>query len=180
MREMDLRQQELDVRDPDDLLGPGSPIRPIRPNNTLKMAKYSHAFVIPDVGPWKGGVLYDKFGNLEFFADVAGLEDLTKSGTDKVIEVRNHEKKYYMRSKAKYGVKLTQAYKSVGIQIAKGAIPGHTITLVSGDEKRQFQYNGNDSQLYAWLGSNAKVIIDMYGPSGTPYVQLPVASGGGT
>ena len=179
MRSMDLREQELDVRDPDDLLGPGSPVRPIRPNNTLKMAKYQHAFVIPDVGPWSGGVLYDKFGNLEFFADVADLEDLTKTGEDKQIPVKKADVRYYMRSKGKYSRKETTAYKSVGIQLLKGAIPGHTITLVSGTEKRQFQYNGNDSQLYAWLGENSKVIIDMYGPSGTPYVQLPVAGGGG-
>lgn len=141
------------------------------------MAKYAHAFVIPDVGPFRGGVLYDKFGNLEFFADVSGLEDLTKTGEDKVIDVKNHEKSYYMRSKSKYGIKTHKAYKSVGVQLLKGAIPGHTITLVSGDEKRQFQYDGNDSKLYAWLGDNSKVVIDMYGPSGTPYVQLPVASG---
>lgn len=140
------------------------------------MAKYEHAYVIPDVGPWKGGVLYDKFGNLSYFADVADLEDKTKTGEDKVISVRNHEKSYYMRSQSKYGVKLSTAYKSVGVQLLKGAIPGHTITLVSGDEKRQFQYDGNDSQLYAWIKANAKVIIDMYGPSGTPYVQIPVAT----
>lgn len=143
------------------------------------MAKYSHAFVIPDVGPFRGGVLYDKFGNLDYFADVTGLEDLTKTGQDLQISVSSAQVAYYMRSKAKFTRKATTAYKSTGVQLLKGAIPGHTITLVSGDEKRQFQYDGNDSQLYAWLGDNSKVVIDMYGPSGTPYVQLPVASGGG-
>lgn len=142
------------------------------------MAKYTHAYVIPAVGPFPGGVLYDKYDNFKWFAKAEGLEDLTKSGSDKVIDVRNHERQHYMRSKAKIGVKLHKAYKSVGVQLSKGAIPGHTITLVSGDEKRQFQYDGNDSQLYAWLGDNSKVVIDMYGPKGTPYVQLPVSGGG--
>lgn len=141
------------------------------------MAKYLHAYVIPDVGPFKGGVIYDKYGNLDFFADTSALEDLTKTGEDKQISVSSSNVSYYMRSKGKFTRKATTAYKSVGIQLLKGAIPGHTITLVSGDEKRQFQYNGNDSQLYAWLGDNAKVVIDMYGPSGTPYVQLPIATG---
>lgn len=143
------------------------------------MAKYAHAYVIPDVGPFRGGVLYDKFGNLEYFADVSGLEDLTKTGTDKVIDVKQHDKQYYMRSKGKYSVKSHQAYKSTGVQLLKGAIPGHTLTLVSGDEKRQFQYDGNDSKFYSWLKDNSKVVIDMYGPSGTPYVQIPVADGDG-
>ena len=179
MHSMDLRQQDQPVRDSDDLLGSGSTIRPIRDNNNLKMAKFLHAYVIPAVGAFKGGILYDKFGNLEFFADITGLEDLTKTGEDKVISVGSSKVNYYMRSKGTYSRSATTAYKSVGVQISKGAIPGHTITLVSGTEKRQFQYNGNDSQLYAWLGENSKVIIDMYGPSGTPYVQLPVAGGGG-
>ena len=142
------------------------------------MAKYLHAFVIPDVGSFKGGVLYDKFGNLEYFADVSALTDLTKTGTDLEIPVSQASVSYYMRSKAKFTRQATTAYKSTGVQLLKGAIPGHTITLVSGDEKRQFQYNGNDSQLYAWLGDNALVDIDMYGPSGTPYVRRLVAAPG--
>ena len=176
MRQMDLRQQKQHVRDFDDLHGSGSPVRPIRQPNSLTMAKYEHAYVIPDAGSWRGGVLYDKFGNLTYFADVAGLTDKTTTDEDKVIPVKQHSKSYYMRSQGQYTVSATSAYKTVGAQLVKGAIPGHTITLVSGDEKRQFQYDGNDSQLYAWLKANAKVIIDMYGPSGTPWAQIPVAT----
>ena len=176
MRQMDLRQQKPDVRDFDDLHGSGSSVRPIRQQHNLTMAKYQHAYVIPDVGPWKGGVLYDKFDNFKYFADVSGLTDQTKTGADKIIPVKQHSKKYYMQSQGQYTVSATNAYKSVGVQLLKGAIPGHTITLVSGAEKRQFQYDGNDSQLYAWIKANAKVIIDMYGKSGTPYVQIPVAT----
>ena len=84
----------------------------------------SHAFVIPDVGPFKGGVLYDKFGNLDYFADVSGLEDLTKTGEDLQISVNSANVSYYMRSKAKFTRKATTAYKSTGIQLLKGAIPG--------------------------------------------------------
>ena len=143
------------------------------------MAKYAHAFVIPDGAKIKGGILYDKYGNLEFFADVAGLTDKANTPADKEMEVRNHEKSYYMNSIAKYGVKLHQAYRSTGIQLIKGATPGVPITLQSGDEKRDFMYSGNQSGLYAWLKDNAKVIITMYGSKGTPYQDIPVASQGG-
>ena len=141
------------------------------------MAKYAHAFVIPDGAKIPGGVLYDKYGNLEFFADVAALEDKANDPSDYEREVRNHEKSYYMGSIAKYGVKLHTAYGSQGIQLIKGATPGVPITLQSGDEKRDFMYSGNQSGLYAWLKDKAKVVITMYGSKGTPYQDIPVAGG---
>ena len=142
------------------------------------MAKYQHAYVIPDGAKIKGGILYDKFGNLSFFADVDALEDKTQSAKDFEIPVKQSSVQYYMRSKAKFTRSATTAYGSKGLQQMKGAIPGHTMTFVSGDKKRQFQYNGNDSGLVAWLKDNAKVEISLYGPSGTPYDPIPAAGGG--
>ena len=139
------------------------------------MAKYAHAYVIPEVGPVPGGVLYDKFGNFSYFGDTSGLVDLTKSATDKVISVPGTTVHYYMRSKGKFTRSGSTAYRTVGIQMAKGAIPGVTVILQSPTEKRQFQYEGNLSSLYNWLKNNKLVTIDMFGPSGTPYVQISAA-----
>ena len=41
---------------------------------------YAHIYVIPDTLEAKGGDFYDKYGNLTYFADVAGLSDKTISG----------------------------------------------------------------------------------------------------
>ena len=136
------------------------------------MAKYANAYVIPAQGSLPGGVLYDKFGNFSYFADVSGLTDKAKEAETKAIPVSASSVSYYMRSKAKFQRKATTANKTVGAQLVKGAIPGHTITLQDADEKRQFQYDGNDSGLYAFLGSKQKVTLTMYGPSGTPYAEL--------
>ena len=139
------------------------------------MAKYTNAYVIPAVGPVPGGVLYDKFGNFSYFGDTSGLVDLTKTAADKVISVSGTTVHYYMRSKGKFTRSGSTAYRTVGIQMAKGAIPGVTVILESGTEKRQFQYEGNLSSLYNWLKNNSLVVIDMFGPSGTPYVQIAVS-----
>lgn len=137
------------------------------------MAKYTNAYVIPAVGPVPGGVLYDKYGNFSYFADVSSLVDKTQTPTDLVISRSGAQVEYYMRSKGKFSRAGGDAYRTVGIQLTKGAIPGVTVRLVSGAETRQFQYEGNLSSLYNWIKNNANVDVDMYGPSGTPYVEIP-------
>lgn len=139
------------------------------------MAKYQHAYVIPTQGPLPGGVLYDKFDNFKYFADVVGLVDKTQTEEEKAIPVAASSVSYYMRSKAKFQRSASTANKTVGVQLPKGAIPGHTITLEDASEKRQFQYDGNDSGLYAFLKAAAKVEITMYGPRGTAYTSIPAA-----
>ena len=143
------------------------------------MAKYQHAYVIPDGAKIKGGILYDRWGNLTYFADVAGLEDKTQEGVDKETSVTSHSRPKFMRSKGKVSVKATTKYYSVGLRQTKGALPGFTLTLSDGTEKRQFQYDGNISGFVAWLKGKAKVDIDMFGPTGTPYDPIPAAEEGG-
>ena len=141
------------------------------------MAKYQHAYVIPDGAKIKGGILYDRWSNLSYFADVTGLDDKAQTAADKETEVTGYSRPKFMRSKGKVSVKTTTRYYSVGLRQTKGALPGFTITLADNTEKRQFQYDGNMSGLVAWLKTKAQVDIDMFGPTGTPYDTIPAAVG---
>ena len=136
---------------------------------------YQNIYVIPDQGAMGGGNLYDKFGNLSYFADVESLVNLTKTGVDLSVSVSSYSRGRFMRDPSKSSVKATTRYLSSGLRQTKGAIPGYTITLESGDEKRQFQYTGTMSGLVAWLKDTAKVDINLYGPTGTPYDPIPAA-----
>lgn len=143
------------------------------------MAKYAHAFVIPDGAKIKGGTLYDRWGNLTYFADVSALEDLANTAADKETAVKAHSRPKFMNSKGKVSVSTTTRYYSVGLRQSKGALPGFNLTLSDGTEKRTFTYDGNISGFVAWLKDKAKVDIDMFGPTGTPYDPIPAAEGGG-
>jgi hypothetical protein len=63
----------------------------------------------------------------------------------------------------------------MGIRQTKGAIPGYTITLDDGTERRQFQYTGSMSGFYAWLKKATSKDVDLYGPTGTPYDPVTAA-----
>ena len=125
-----------------------------------------------------GGKLYDKYGNLTFFADVTGLEDVTRTGADKESTVKAHSRDAFMGDPAPSSVGSHTRNFSVKLRQAKGAVPGYTVTLESGTEKRQFQWTGTMSALVAFLKSKAKVATDLYGPTGAPYDTIPAASGG--
>ena len=147
------------------------------------MAKYQHAYVIPDQGNMKGGVLYDRWSNLAYFADVDALSDLTRTGEDKDSAVRAHSRGRFMNSNGQISVQGTTRYYSTGIRQSKGAIPGYTITIVSdeglpGEEKRQFQYTGTMSGLVAWLKTTANMQIRVYGKTGTPSDPIPAVPAG--
>ena len=137
---------------------------------------YSSIYVIPDQGAMKGGDLYDKFGNLSYFADVAALTDKTQTGVDKQISRSAHTRDHFMGDPAPSSVVASTVNVSVGLRQSKGATPGVTITLVSGDEKRDFGWTGTMSALVAWLKANAKVDINLFGSKGTPYDPIPAAS----
>jgi|TARA_B100001059_G_C17830899_1_gene584657 hypothetical protein len=141
---------------------------------------YQHIYVIPDQGNLKGGDLYDKFGNLAFFADVTALVDKTQTGYDLVVPVKASTRGRFMRDPAPYTVAANTRYVSMNIRQTKGGIPGVTITLVSpgiggGIERRQFGYTGSLSGLYAWLKTTANITINMFGPTGTPYDPIAAA-----
>lgn len=136
---------------------------------------YEHIFVIPDQGNMKGGELYDRYGNFEYFADVDGLTDATGGGLDKEVGVKAHSKSPYMRSKGKISIPAHTRYASYGIRLTKGALPGYTVTLQDSVEKRDFQWTGTMSALYSYLKANAAVDMTLYGKTGAPYKQIPVA-----
>ena len=143
------------------------------------MAKYQHAYVIPDGAKIKGGNLYDRWGNLSYFADVSGLEDKALTAEDKETIVTGHQRRRFMNADGKSSVTSTTRYWTSGLRQTKGALPGVNLTLESGDELRTFTYDGNISGFVAWLKDNAKVDINMFGPSGTPYDPIPKKEGGG-
>ena len=141
---------------------------------------YQHIYVIPDQGTLKGGDLYDKFGNLAFFADVTALVDKTQTGYDLSVAVGASTRGRFMRDPAPYTVAANTRYVSMNIRQTKGGIPGVTITLVSpgsggGIERRQFGWTGSMSALYAWLKTTANIEINMFGPTGTPYDPIAAA-----
>lgn len=137
---------------------------------------YDHIYVIPDTLSAKGGDFYDRYGNLSYFADVSGLADKTQGGYDITSTVKAHTREHFMRDPAPSNVDASTRFASYGVRQTKGAVPGYTVYLQSGTEKREFQYTGTMAGLLAWLKDNAIVIINMYGPSGTPYDPIPVAT----
>ncbi len=140
-----------------------------------------HVYVIPDAVGLKGGKLYDKYGNLSFFADVTGLTDVTATETDKSSQVKAHTRGRFMRDPAPSSVGAFGRIFSSGIRQSKGGFPGYTVTLVAdeglpGEERREFSYTGTLSALYAWLKAEAKLQVNMYGPTGAPYNAIPAAT----
>jgi hypothetical protein len=141
---------------------------------------YAHIFEIPDQGGMKGGDLFDRYGNLEYFAAVDALTDKTKTAADINPSVKAHSRSPYMNAKGKISVSAHERFLSTGIRQTKGAIPGVTVTLQGGSEKRQFQWTGTMSALYAWLKTTAQVDVIMFGPTGTPYDEIVAVSQGST
>lgn len=140
--------------------------------------KAAHIFVIPDSSNIKGGDLYDKFGNLTYFADISSLSDKATTGADISPSVSAHSRDSFMRDPAPSTVKAHTRYLSTGLRQSKGGFPGFTVTLSDGTETRDFSYTGTMSGLVAWLKTTAKVTVTLYGPTGTPYDPIPAASQG--
>lgn len=145
------------------------------------MASYTHVWEIPDQGSMKGGDLYDKHGNLQYFADVSSLDDKNTFGADKQVQVKSHRRKAFMRDDENRTVAAHIRNLSVGLRNSKGGTPGYTITLASDlglvdEEKREFQYTGTMSALVSWLKTTAKMQVHLYGKKGTPYKPIPGVS----
>ena len=143
--------------------------------------KYSHIWEIPDQLGMRGGDLYDTYGNLTYFANTALLVDKTKTAEDKQVQVKAHTSSRFMRDPAPYQVSATVYERSYKMGRSKGAMPGYTVVFVSdaglpGEEKRSFQYTGTLSALRAWLVDTAKMLVDVYGPSGSLSFSVPAAT----
>ena len=135
---------------------------------------YAHIWVLPENAAYGAPEVWDRWGNLEYFATVDSLEDkVTDGGTDAVVSVKAHGRKPYLNSKVEISVKEQTRHVMTGVRQTKGAKPGQTVTLVAGDEKRQFQVVGSLSGFYGWLMTNRVTEVRMYGPSGTPYDPIP-------
>ena len=141
---------------------------------------YTKIWEINDGGVYGEGKIFDRWDNLKFFVKTDGLTDLTKTGKDVVSTVKAHSRPAYMGAKSKSSVQSHSRYSMQGVRQTKGAIPGYTVTLVGGDEKRQFQFTGNMSALVQYVKDNAKIEVTIYGKRGTPYDPIPpaVAEGG--
>ena len=140
-----------------------------------------HIWEIPDQLGMRGGDLYDVYGNLTYFADTALLVDKTNTPSDKQVTVKAHTSSRFMRDPAPFNVSQTVYQRSYGINQMKGALPGYTVIFVAdaglpGEEKRSFQYTGTLSALNAWLTDTAKMLVDVYGPSGTLSMSVPAAT----
>jgi len=145
------------------------------------MASVDYIWVIPDQGAMKGGDLYDTFGNLTYFADTTALTNKAATATDKQVTVKAHTRNSFMRDPAPSNVSVSGRNFTTNIRRSKGALPGYTVTFLSDaglpdEEKRQFQYTGTMSALYAWLKTTAKMQVQIFGPTGTPYDPIPGVS----
>ena len=143
------------------------------------MAASAHVYVLPNQLPYIGGKIYDRFGNLEYFADVADLVDeASTGGTDTIVEVKTHSRLPYINSKVEISVQGYTRKVVTGVRQSKGALPGKRFTLVGGDEKRDFTTTATTSAIYTWLKEKAKIEVTLYSESGTPYDPVPAAGGG--
>lgn len=140
-----------------------------------------HIWEIPDQLTMRGGDLYDRWGNLTYFADTSTLVDKTSTGIDKSVNVKSHTRGGFMRDPARSTVSATAYTRSYGGGRSKGALPGYTVTFVSdaglpGQQQRNFQYTGTLSALVAWLKDEAKMQVDIYGPTGALTATVPAAT----
>jgi hypothetical protein len=143
--------------------------------------RVQHIWEIPDQLSMRGGDLYDTFGNLTYFADTGTLTDKVSNGVDKAVSVKAHTASRFMRDPAPYSVNATAYTRSYGNGRNKGALPGYEVVFVSdaglpGEERRSFQYTGTLSALVAWLKDEAKILVDVYGPSGSLTATVPAAT----
>jgi len=141
------------------------------------MAASANVYVLPDQTVYGGGKIYDRFGNLEYFADVSSLNDLAASGgTDVVSEVKAHTRLPYMNSKSSISVPKHDRNVMTGVRQSKGALPGKRFTLVSALEKRDFTTTAAMSAVYAWLKTTVKVDVTFISEGGTPYDPITAVS----
>ena len=143
--------------------------------------KVAHIWEIPDQLSMRGGDLYDTYANLTYFADTTALTDKTATGVDKAITIKAHTASRFMRDPAPYSVSATAYTRSYGNGRNKGALPGYEVVFVSdaglpGEERRSFQYTGTLSALVAWLKDTAKMLVEVYGPSGSLTASVPAAT----
>ena len=144
------------------------------------MAATAHVYVLPDQTVYQGGKIYDRFGNLEYFADVSALSDEAASGgTDVVSEVKAHTRLPYMNSKAAISIPKHDRNVMTGVRQSKGALPGKRFTLVTALEKRDFTTTARMSAVYAWLKTTAKLDVTMYSEGGTPYDPIKAVENAG-
>lgn len=141
------------------------------------MAASTNVYVLPDQSPYQGGKIYDRWGNLEYFADVTGLADeVSSGGTDSVQEVKAHSRKPYLNSKVEISIPKHDRNVVVGVRQSKGALPGKRFTLQSALEKRDFTTTATMSAVYTWLKTTAKIDLTMYSNNGTPYDPITAVS----
>ena len=143
--------------------------------------KVEHIWEIPATAGMTGGDLYDKYGNLEYFADVTALTDKTFGGVDTQYIRKAHSRQKFMRDTAPSSVSEAVVILSKFNAPKKGALPGYTVRFVSdaglpGEEQRDFQYTGTLSGLVAWLKTTANLLVDVYGPTGSLVTSVPAAT----
>lgn len=143
--------------------------------------RVAHIWEIPDQLQMRGGDLYDTHANLTYFADTTTLTDKANNPVDKQVAVKSHTRSRFMGDVAPFSVNATAYTRSYGMGRKKGALPGYTVVFVSdaglpGEEKRQFQYTGTLSALVSWLKDEAKMLVDVYGPSGALTASVPAAT----
>lgn len=143
-----------------------------------KMAATKHIWELPDQAMYKGGKIYDRFGNLAYFADVSALNDEAAGGgsDSAAIPFKAHKRLPYINSKVEISVSTGDRFIVKGVNQLKGALPGYNFTLYDGIEKRQFTTTASVSAVYTWLKKVAKVDITMLGPTGTPKDVIPATS----
>lgn len=143
--------------------------------------RVNHIWVIPDQLTFRGGDLYDTWGNLTYFADTSLLVDKSFTGNDKSVTVKASTGSRFMRDPAPFNRSATAYNRSYFAGPNKGALPGYTVYFVSdaglpGEERRQFQYTGTLSALVAWLKDEAKMLVEVYGPTGKLTAAVPAAT----
>ena len=139
--------------------------------------KAAKIWVIPNQGTMRGGDLYDRYDNFEYFADTTALTEKISSAVDKQIARKALSRSAFMRDPAPASVGATTYERSVGLYGSKGGYPGRAVVFVSdaglpGEERRQFSWTGTMSALVAWLKTTANMAIELY-VDGTPYFSIP-------
>lgn len=145
----------------------------------MKVAKI---YEIPDQGNLRGGLLYDRWGNFDFFADVTGLTEKTAQSVEKSVNVPSHERGSFMRDPNPSTVSAHSYERFYFGMPGKGALPGKTYTFVAFEDdgttlqKRDFTWTGTASALAGFMLLQAERDTDIYGERGNLIVSVADAS----
>lgn len=125
--------------------------------------------------------IYAELPNINHFLKTALTSDVAAGVSNKQVTVKATTRRQYPADPTPFNVPGTAREVLIDPSRKSGnGLPGRNFRLVmdagtAGEENRQFTYVGRFIDLHAWLRTQAKAEIHLFGPNGTRYT-IPMAT----